>query len=106
MDLTGFPGEWGLAGIFGPYEQNRQQWAACSFTGQYAALANLDKGIILDCGTSDFALGGNRKAHELLLNAGIPHDYCERPGAHDPAYGTKTIEFHVLYLSRLLKPAQ
>jgi S-formylglutathione hydrolase FrmB len=105
LDLTEFPDEWDLAKILGPYDKNRLRWNRLSFTGQIRLLAGKNKGIILDCGTDDFALAGNRKAHQLLEQAGILHEYMERDGGHTPAYSAKVIEFHVEFLSRLLKKA-
>lgn len=40
----------------------------------------------LDCGTEDFLLGQNRKFHEELTEAGIPHEYEEFPGDHNWDY--------------------
>jgi S-formylglutathione hydrolase FrmB len=105
MDLTEFPGEWDMAEVLGNYGQNAAQWSDNSFFFLLEKLAGKNKTIILDCGTSDFALPGNRKTHQKLLALGIPHEYYERQGSHSPLYARKVLGFHVKYLSGiLLKP--
>lgn len=39
-----------------------------------------------DCGTDDPLLASNRRLHELLEKAAVPHEYAEHPGAHDWRY--------------------
>ena len=53
--------------------------------------------LIIDCGTEDFLLKTNRQLHQLLLAAGVAHDYIERPGAHNWEYWTEAIPFHFLF---------
>lgn len=56
----------------------------------------------LDCGTSDYLLDQSRALHEHLQSLGVPHEYMERPGAHDWAYWDKqlpsTLRFHARHL--------
>jgi S-formylglutathione hydrolase FrmB len=106
MDLTEFPGKWGIPQVLGAFDRNREIWKRLSFVGLYDRLARTDAGIVLDCGTSDFALPGNRRAHQLLLEAGIAHQYHERPGDHTPAYVASAFEYHLLYFHRLLEQAR
>jgi S-formylglutathione hydrolase FrmB len=102
MDLAEFPGEWDLAGVLGPLSRNRDAWKSCSFIGMAAALKDKGRALLLDCGDSDFALPGNRRAHSLLLSRHIPHEYRERPGGHTLDYSARSIGFHLHYFSRLL----
>lgn len=53
--------------------------------------------ILIDCGTEDFFIPGNRQLHEKLLRLKIPHDYIERPGKHDWNYWRNAVAFHFLY---------
>jgi putative tributyrin esterase len=103
MDLTEFPTQWDLPMVLGVIDKSRQQWIDHSFIGLIPKLAGKNRGLVLDCGISDFALPGNRRAHEQLMLLSIPHDYYERPGEHSPAYIRQNAEFHILYLMRLLK---
>jgi S-formylglutathione hydrolase FrmB len=107
MDLTEFPGEWDIAGVLGEYKKNAALWKSNSFFSLLEKLAGKNKAIIIDCGTSDFALAGNRKTHEKLLSLGIPHEYYERPGGHTAFYAQKALEIHVKYFSGILaKPGK
>jgi S-formylglutathione hydrolase FrmB len=107
MDLSEFPGEWDIAAVLGEYGKNAALWSDNSFFSLLEKLAGKNKALILDCGTSDFALPGNRKTHQKLLALNIPHQYFERPGGHTPLYAQKALWFHVKYLSGiLLKPGR
>ncbi|MDO6436734.1 alpha/beta hydrolase family protein [Cyclobacterium sp. 1_MG-2023] len=61
-----------------------------------------DVQMIIDCGTEDFLLKPNRQMHQFLLDAGVPHDYIERPGAHNWEYWTEAIPFHFLFFQEQL----
>lgn len=102
MDLTEFPREWDIARVLGDYERNRVVWEASSFVNMIPTLVRTNCRISLDCGTEDFALNGNRKAHALLTQAGIEHDYSERPGGHMAEYVHRNAEFSVLFLVRAM----
>lgn len=103
MDLTAFPTEWGIAEVLGPQSKNRELWEQHSFLKAAHKLRGKHKAIMLDCGTSDFAREGNRKAHELLLDHNIEHVYCERPGHHSSRYVAEALEYHIMFLERELK---
>jgi S-formylglutathione hydrolase FrmB len=64
-----------------------------------------DQGIslLIDCGTDDFLIETNRQMHALLLQAGIPHEYTERPGAHTWTYWTEALPVHLAFLTKYLK---
>lgn len=102
MDLTEFPGEWDIAAVLGPYDHNQAVWMSYSFVGMAANLTGKNKAIILDCGTSDFALPGNRRAHEILQKLDIAHEYIEHPGGHTPSYSAAEIGYLLRSFSRLL----
>jgi S-formylglutathione hydrolase FrmB len=107
MDLAEFPGEWDMAEVLGEYNKNTWLWTDNSFLSQLEKLAGKNKAIILDCGTSDFALPGNRKTHQKLLALSIVHEYYERPGTHSPLYVRKVFGDHVKYFGGiLLKPGR
>jgi S-formylglutathione hydrolase FrmB len=107
MDLTEFPGEWDIASVLGPFDHNQRSWQLHSFVGMAENLNGKNRAIILDCGASDFALPGNRNAHQLLQKLQIPHEYLERPGNHTLSYSAGAIGFHLRHFSRLLQaPAQ
>lgn len=59
--------------------------------------------LIIDCGTDDKLIEVNREMHRRLLYAGVPHDYTERPGAHNWEYWDNAIAYQVLFFSKVLK---
>lgn len=59
--------------------------------------------LIIDCGVDDFLIETNRQMHALLLQAGIPHEYTERPGAHTWTYWTEALPVHLSFLTKHLK---
>lgn len=100
LDLKEFPDQWGLNSILGTYENNKGHWNNNSFTTLLKLLIGKRCVIALDCGISDFALPGNRKAHQQLLEYGIDHEYYERPGKHTIDYPVRNFEFHLLFISQ------
>src|SRR4051794_10373990 len=54
--------------------------------------------LLIDCGTEDYLLDGNRQFHADLTRLGIPHEYREFPGAHTwdywDAHVTEALAFH------------
>jgi S-formylglutathione hydrolase FrmB len=105
MDLTEFPTQWDITSVLGSFRNNRQIWLNHSFVGLAEVLRGTRNLIVLDCGQSDFALGGNRKAHRILEEFGVAHNYWERPGGHTPNYVADSFEFHLLLFSRRLRTA-
>jgi S-formylglutathione hydrolase FrmB len=103
MDLTEFPGEWDIASVLGPFDRDQRSWQLHSFVGMAENLNGKNRAIILDCGASDFALPGNRKAHELLQKLKIPHEYLERPGSHTLSYSAGCVAYHLGYFSKLMQ---
>ncbi|MDZ7725042.1 MAG: alpha/beta hydrolase-fold protein [candidate division KSB1 bacterium] len=40
----------------------------------------------IDCGDDDFLINGNMQLHRILKNAGVPHEFRVRDGAHNWTY--------------------
>jgi len=106
MELSDFSNQWNIARILGRLPGNEHAWYNASFLSMLDKLRQSRPAIILDCGTNDFAIDGNRKVHAGLLDMGVDHDYFERPGTHNPDYPRKALESHILYFSRILKTAE
>ena len=53
--------------------------------------------VIIDCGTEDFIIGMSRMVHNRMLELNIPHDYTERPGAHNWKYWGTAVEYQLLF---------
>jgi S-formylglutathione hydrolase FrmB len=58
--------------------------------------------LIIDCGTKDFLFESNKALHAKLLEAGIPHDYTERPGQHNWAYFSNSLDYHMVFFRKVL----
>lgn len=78
--------------------------SAHSDTWRYYSVINLIENypkdsvaMIIDCGVDDFFFTDNRGLHEKLLRLKIPHEYIERPGAHNWAYWSNAVQFQLLY---------
>ena len=55
-----------------------------------------------DCGLSDNLLSENRKFHEQLLSASVPHIYEEFSGGHDWAYWEENILKSLLFFNQII----
>ncbi|HCK98927.1 MAG TPA: hypothetical protein DHW42_02310 [Candidatus Marinimicrobia bacterium] len=97
MALTSSSKRFGIGQLIGDYETHPDKWEQQSCLNLIENLTGLDKGIIIDCGIADFTIDVNRQMHRKLMELGIPHDYYERPGAHNWDYWTNALEYHILY---------
>ncbi len=59
--------------------------------------------LIIDCGVDDFLLEANRALNQRLLEAQVPHDYIERPGAHTWSYWQNALPYQVLFISEVFR---
>lgn len=48
--------------------------------------------IYLDCGTEDFLFQNNREFVSLLIETKVPHEYRQRPGAHNWKYWDRQVQ--------------
>jgi S-formylglutathione hydrolase FrmB len=75
----------------------------------YSAIAAVDRtpeqplSVIIDCGTEDHLIQGNRNLHQKMLERKIPHDYIERPGKHDWNYWRNAVTYQLLFFSRFFR---
>jgi S-formylglutathione hydrolase FrmB len=53
--------------------------------------------IIFDCGVDDFFFKNNRALHEKMVKLKIPHEYIERPGAHNWAYWGNAVKYQLYF---------
>lgn len=100
VDLLPYPDNWELKEHLGDPVVDSLRWQ------QYSAIQNLPnrqqiQPLFLDCGTEDLLINDNRRLHNALTAANIPHTYVERPGAHDWAYWSEAVEYQLLWLGRL-----
>jgi enterochelin esterase-like enzyme len=66
--------------------------------GQRASLP----AVRFDCGIDDPFLPANRRLHEQLTAAGVPHEYAEHPGGHDWDYWAEHVAQTLVFFGRQL----
>ncbi|MGM0572687.1 MAG: alpha/beta hydrolase [Bacteroidota bacterium] len=92
-----------LTRVLGDVEDAREFLAEHSVSNMTALLGENELPLIIDCGVDDFLLEANRNLNRRLLEEGVPHDYIERPGAHDWEYWTNALLYQVLFFSEIFR---
>jgi len=100
VDLTYNINNWNIKGKLGPYEQDPLRWDSLSVVNMVPSLSAGQLAMIIDCGVDDFFFRINQNLHEILLEEQIPHDYIERPGAHNWPYWTNAVAYQVLFFRK------
>jgi len=100
VDLTYNINNWNIKGKLGPYEQNPLRWDSLSVVNMVPSLSAGQLALIIDCGVDDFFFRINQNLHQILLEEQIPHDYIERPGAHNWPYWTNAVAYQVLFFRK------
>jgi len=104
LDLRPFKvNYWDLKGVLGEPSINWQNWEAASAVNFVPGLKGRELPLIIDCGLGDFFLETNREMHQRLLEAGIPHEYTERPGEHNSEYWGNAVDFQVLFFHKFFE---
>ncbi|GMG87984.1 alpha/beta hydrolase family protein [Biformimicrobium ophioploci] len=96
----GHSSKFGLTDVFGDPQKNAAFWDRKTIANNAAALKASGMAITLDCGSDDFLIEANRQLHRTLLQAGVRHDYTERPGGHSWPYWDNAIDYQLLFFSR------
>lgn len=100
VDLTYNINNWNIKGKLGPYERNPLRWDSLSVVNMAPSLSADQLALIVDCGVDDFFFRINQQLHEILLEHQIPHDYIERPGAHNWPYWTDAVAYQALFFRK------
>ena len=101
VDIRPFPENWNMKDALGEYEANAKCWEEHSViylieNGTY----NDGQKILFDCGINDFFLEVNRNLHKVMIEKNIPHDYIERPGAHNADYWSNSLDYQLLFIQK------
>ena len=105
LDLRPFKkNDWDLKSVLGNPLTNWQNWEDASAVNLISLLKGRELLIIIDCGLGDFFLEANREMHLRLLEAGIPHEYTERPGEHNGEYWGNAVDYQVLFFHKFFEP--
>ncbi|MGQ7869118.1 alpha/beta hydrolase [Sunxiuqinia sp. sy24] len=97
LDIRPFPNNWDIPKRLGSYADNKEVWEGNSVINLIYLLDGRTLKLIFDCGVDDFFYDANQRMHQKLLERNIPHDYTERPGAHNWAYWTNSVKYHLLF---------
>jgi putative tributyrin esterase len=89
-----------IEAVLGPKEENQPVYAANSIVHMVEQLKQSGLYLTIDCGVDDFLIEDNRELHRRLVEAKVPHDYTERPGAHSWAYWGNALEHHMLFFQK------
>jgi S-formylglutathione hydrolase FrmB len=103
LDIRPFPNNWDLAKRLGTYAENKANWEENTVINLVHLLDGQTLKLIFDCGVNDFFYDDNRRMHEKLLERNIPHEYTERPGAHNWEYWTNAVKYHILFFNDFFK---
>lgn len=106
VDIRPFPDNWKMKEWLGTYEDNPDVWDAHTVINLVPRLKKGQLNITFDCGVDDFFAKVNDNLHKALLDAGIPHDYTARPGAHTGEYWRNSILYHLLYFNEVFNRQQ
>ncbi len=99
LDIRPFPKNWNIEGRLGAYESYPERWNEHTVINMTHLLKPGEMNIVFECGTEDFFYEVNCNMHKKLLEAGIPHEYYIRPGAHNWPYWLNGIKYQFLYFS-------
>lgn len=105
VDIRPFDGKWKMASRLGDKASNPDVWESHTVINLVPALTPGQLNIAFDCGADDFFAGVNDNLHRALLDAGIPHDYTSRPGAHSQDYWRNSVLYHLLFFNENFKRA-
>jgi S-formylglutathione hydrolase FrmB len=103
VDILPFPNNWDIAKRLGSYSQNPDIWEKNTVINMLQLLNGKDVKLTFDCGVNDFFYDANKRLHLAMIEKKIPHDYTERPGAHDWNYWTNAIKYQLLFFDNYFK---
>ncbi|MBJ7880031.1 alpha/beta hydrolase [Gelidibacter salicanalis] len=103
LDIRPFPNNWDLNKRLGNYAEYKDNWEENTVINMVYKLTDNSLKLIFDCGISDFFYDANKRLHEKLMERNIAHDYIERPGNHNWAYWSNSIQYQLLFFNDYFK---
>ncbi|MFM2360401.1 MAG: hypothetical protein RLY16_2394 [Bacteroidota bacterium] len=88
--------------VLGPMDATPDLYAANSVIGLVQQMKTNKLALIIDCGVDDFLIEPNRELHRQLVYNQVPHDYIERPGAHNWPYWQDALQVQLLFFDGVL----
>ncbi len=105
VDIRPFKKNWELSQKLGDTINHWDNWNKYSVINVIEAPLKQKPVVIIDCGTEDFFYTVNRNLHEKMLDLKSPHEYIERPGAHNWNYWKNAIQYQLLFFSNYFNQA-
>lgn len=102
LDITKFPSRYSIKSKLGEFQTNGIFWKKNSAYILLNRIKNLDKQIIFDCGTEDFAYEVNKSFYEKCLKLKIKATFISRPGKHDKKHWRRAAEDHLYFFYRIV----
>lgn len=103
VDFRPFPNGWQIKDMLDDENTHRKNWDEHVVINQMDLLKKDHLTLIMDCGTEDMFLKGNRELHNKLVEEKIAHDYIERPGGHTWDYWRNSIKYQALFFHELFQ---
>ena len=98
LDLTGIVSKYDISKLIG--DTMSFKWRDYSVLHLADSVSTKGLHIIFDCGGNDFLLQANRDLHARLNAQKVPHDYIERPGAHNWPYWSNAITYQLMFFRK------
>ncbi len=106
VDLSASKNKYDLIKVLGDTLQYPEIWRNSSVLTLVQTKPSDSLALIIDDGINDIFIEGNRKLHQKLLILKIPHEYIERPGAHNWEYWKYAIHFQLLFFRKFFDAHQ
>jgi len=103
VDIRPFPNNWDIAKRLGTLAEKPENWEKNTVVNLVPLLQGSSLKVIIDCGVDDFFYEVNKNLHKKLLEAKYPHDFIERPGAHNWQYWSNAVRYQMLFFSDFFK---
>ncbi len=100
VNILQFKTRYQLINVLGDTLKNRTIWNNSTVINMVEKKPVQIPAIIFDCGISDDFIEVNRALHRKLMKLNIPHDYIERPGAHNWMYWENAVAYQLLFFKK------
>lgn len=100
VDLSWSTRRWEIDEKLGSYKDFPGRWRKNSIIYMIEDFKKIDIPLLIDCGVKDIFIEINRQLHQKMLQAGIDHEYIERPGGHSWDYWKNALEYHLLFFRK------
>jgi S-formylglutathione hydrolase FrmB len=97
LDLEQIVGKYESEKIFGERGSNPFAWTTNSVLHLSKKIKDKRLNLLIECGSEDYFITGNRAVHSELLKRKITHSYIEKPGNHTWEYWTTALPYHLLF---------